>query len=56
MGATFAMPWIPVPRGTVVREDGTVETMVAGGARWRRERDSNPRWAVNPHTLSRRAT
>ena len=23
---------------------------------WRRERDSNPRWAVNPHTLSRRAT
>jgi hypothetical protein len=23
---------------------------------WRRERDSNPRGAVNPHTLSRRAT
>src|SRR5690349_13335286 len=25
-------------------------------AMWRRERDSNPRGAVNPHTLSRRAT
>ena len=23
---------------------------------WRRGRDSNPRWAINPHTLSRRAT
>lgn len=23
---------------------------------WRRRRDSNPRWAINPHTLSRRAT
>ena len=23
---------------------------------WRRERDSNPRGAINPHTLSRRAT
>lgn len=23
---------------------------------WRRGRDSNPRWAMNPHTLSRRAT
>jgi len=23
---------------------------------WRRGRDSNPRWDVIPHTLSRRAT
>jgi len=23
---------------------------------WRSRRDSNPRWAINPHTLSRRAT
>jgi hypothetical protein len=23
--------------------------------KWRRERDSNPRWAINPYTLSRRA-
>ena len=23
---------------------------------WRKGRDSNPRWAMNPHTLSRRAT
>ena len=23
---------------------------------WRRERDSNPRRAINPHTLSRRAS
>ena len=26
------------------------------GCQWRKERDSNPRGAVNPHTLSRRAT
>ena len=26
------------------------------GRRWRRGRDSNPRGAINPHTLSRRAT
>ena len=29
---------------------------VMAGVSWRRERDSNPRGAVNPHTLSRRAT
>ncbi len=28
----------------------------ADGAFWRREGDSNPRRAVNPYTLSRRAT
>src|SRR5262249_1973639 len=37
---------------------GQAERMEAARKRspWRKERDSNPRWAVNPHTLSRRAT
>ena len=35
--------------------NGTV-VHVSGEVSWRRGRDSNPRRAINPHTLSRRAT
>jgi hypothetical protein len=40
-------------------DSNRVKTGKLGGLQkgpWRRERDSNPRRAVNPHTLSRRAT
>jgi hypothetical protein len=42
------------PPITLFLKDGSESALNLGS--WRRERDSNPRWAVNPHTLSRRAT
>ena len=41
----------------LVDDVDTQARLVVGraGLIWRRERDSNPRWGISPHTISNRA-
>ena len=41
--------------GAQLYEPLVVNTSCSQGENWRRERDSNPRWAINPYSLSRGA-
>ena len=45
-----------IGRAAGQRKSGHEGRFFLDGNPWRRGRDSNPRWAINPHTLSRRAT
>lgn len=54
--ANLAGPNVGIVEAALTIKKGTASAVPSFMCNWRREGDSNPRWAINPYTLSRRAT
>ncbi len=54
--ASMSGPNLGVLEAAIAEKKDTTAVVPSFMSNWRRGRDSTPRWAINPHTLSRRAT